>query len=488
MSYKSQFGYIMDLLEITGKEVSKGISVDRTLVSKWKNNARPLKQKNPHFSNVVKVLIEYNTERKDAILERFFREVYPNIDRNEPDYLFTCLNVWLQGNDLGYFHSFNDWRKSKDALYTTNIEVFQGNEGKRNAILEFFDYALQLPVGQEIFISDLEQSTWLTEQPGFHNIYHNKIDELAKYGHNITILYNPQVNTTSFDQFDYFRLAKYFTGNVTAYNSSDRRGSGPSLYIIHRHMVMLSMAGDTQDNRYITLYRDPFSIKQMVRLFVKRLERSTQMISTYSSHGTSLKGFTENLLSAIKDGNSSYFLSPLPPFSTIPEVLLQEILSSHEMTDQQMFELMQIHKVNKNLFFNNTTKTQLNEVISKEKLEAALSQEKTRLDDISSIIKKDVYITREQVIQHLTALSDLAEHYENFDITVASYKEIPLLSQSMLWVVKDQMLYSYPLNGDNYFIISDAKFIMNIAIDFIQDILMSNEEAKPLNHYLKGLS
>ncbi len=121
-------------------------------------------------------------------------------------------------------------------------------------------------------------------------------------------------------------------------------------------------------------------------------------------------------------------------------------------------------------------------------MEAALSQEKIRLEDISSIIKKDVYITREQVIQHLTALSDLSEHCENFNITVASYKDIPLLSQSMLWVVKDQMLYSYPLNGDNYFIISDAVFILDTAIDFIEDILMSNEEAKPLNHYLKGLS
>ena len=160
MNYKSQFGYIIDLLEISGKELASTINVDRTLVSKWKNNARPLKVNNPHFNNITNALISFNDKRNDAILERFFREVYPNTDRNEPDYLSTCLTTWLIGKDLGYFNSFNDWRRAKSSLYTTTIDIYKGNQGKRDAAIEFFNYALELPSGQEIFISDTEKMDW----------------------------------------------------------------------------------------------------------------------------------------------------------------------------------------------------------------------------------------------------------------------------------------------------------------------------------------
>lgn len=484
MSHKSQFGYLMDLLEITGKEMSIKTSVDRTLISKWKNNARQIKVNSKHFHQLIEAFIAFNKTRTDKVLERFFREIYPSIDRNEPDYLKTCLETWLIGQDLGYFHSFSDWRKSQNALYTTNIEVFKGNQGKRDAIMEFFRTAADMPPGQEIFISDNELVDWLIEDDLFNADYHQKLHNLAVYGHNITIIFNGKSAEHMLDNFQYFRLSKYFTGNVTAYQAS--RDMGPSLYIIHKHMLLLSMSADMDsDNRYISIYRDPFSIQQMVQMFMLRLQRASQMISTYSSHGTSLKGFTENLLTAIQGRDNSYFISPLPPFSTMPENILKEILESHDMTDVQTYELMQIHKVNKTMFFSNLEKSCLDEIISKNRLEEALSEDKIRLDDISAIIRKDVYITRDQLIAHLRALSDLTSQYQDFNITVATFDEIPLLESCMLWLIEDQMLYSYPLTGETHFVISDTKFILSKVTHLIQDLLMEHEESKSLDMYIE---
>jgi len=217
LNYKSQFGYIIDLLEISGKELANFINVDRTLVSKWKNNARPLKEKSPHFNRITIALIAFNNNRGDAVLERFFREVYPNVDRNEPDYLYTCLNRWLIGKDLGNFSSFNDWRRAKSSLYSTNVDIYKGNQGKRDAILEFFNYALELPQGQEIYISDTDSFEWITEDMAFYQLYHSKLNDLAVKGHNIIIVYDPTQDPKAVSSFDYFRLSKYFSGKVTAF-------------------------------------------------------------------------------------------------------------------------------------------------------------------------------------------------------------------------------------------------------------------------------
>ncbi|MCH4885945.1 hypothetical protein EZV73_00130 [Acidaminobacter sp. JC074] len=485
MSFKSQFGYILDLLDISGTEFASTVDVDRTLISKWKNNARPLKARSQYFEPVIKAFIDYNLKRNDTILERFFREIYPNIDRNEPDYLNTCLHKWLIGDDLGYFHSFSDWRSSSEALYTTNIEIFQGNKGKRDALVTFFNYAFELPAGQEIFISDSEKNDWLIEDPDFYQYYYKQIDELAKFGHNITIIYKDSDFHKRVSNFDYYKISKYFTGRVTAYKANNDPHMSPSLYIIHRHMLMLSINAEPQiDNRYISLYRDPFSISQMVKMFASRLKRATPMISTYTSHGTSLKGFTENLIGALEKSDSSYFISSYPPFSTIPEEILKGILSEQTMTDQQTYELMQMHKVNQSLF-NKENTTTFDQIISRERLLEALKTGRTRLDDISAIIKKDVYISKDQMLEHLCSLAQRTKKDDHFNITVASFDDIPKLNISMLWLVEDQMMYSFPLNGANHFVVSESKIIIDEVILFVHDLLMLNEEAESLCDYLE---
>lgn len=488
MNYKSQFGYILDLLEISGKELSSLINVDRTLVSKWKNNARPLKEKNPHFDNIRKSLIAFNKKRGDAVLERFFREIYPKVDRNEPDYLETCLHLWLVGENLGYFSSFNDWRRSKSSLYSTTIDVYKGNQGKRDAVMEFFKYALELPAGQEIYISDTESFEWITEDMSYYKSYHEKLNELALKGHNIIILYDMNHAPKTVSAFDYFRLSKYFTGKVTAYGLDASFVLSPSLYIVHKQMSLISIENNHKDDKYIAVYRDPFSIEQAVKDFSNRLGISKKLISSYSSHGTSLKGFTETLMTAIQDRNISYFLSPLPPFSTMPDELLKSILEQNDLSDQQIYELMQIHKVNKKLFFKEGTSAQVEEILSQSHLLQALKLKKVKLQDMSTIVGKDIFITQQELIEHLNHLRELDENHDYFNVTVAAYNDLPLLSSSMIWLIEDQVMYSYPLSDETNFIISDSKFILDKASDFIHTLLMLNEDAKPLEAYIKKRS
>lgn len=285
---------------------------------------------------------------------------------------------------------------------------------------------------------------------------------MAHYGHHIIMIFHHI-------EYDITRFSKYFTGKVTAYYMPKRDTVHPSFYIIHKQMLMLSIGTDP-DKRYTAVHRDPFSIEQSVTMFMSRLNHATKLISTYSTHGISLKGFTNHLIHAISKGEKAYFISAYPPFSTMPESLLKEILISYDISDQQAVEMMQVHTVNKYLFKNHSSKIKLIEFISKEALLQALSTDKTRLNDLSSLLKQDVYITRKQVVIHLNHIIQHMLQTKNFQPLVISFKENEILNECMFWLVKEQMFYIYPLNEHSNFVISDALNLLDLISSTLDDM------------------
>lgn len=485
MNYKSQLGYIMDLIEVTGKSLSIEIGVDRTLVSKWKNNARQLNVSGPHFLTLVKALKAYNKENNNCVLERFFGDVYPQIDKNEPDYLDTCLNKWLIGKDLGNFNNLNDWRASKSSLYATTVEIFQGNLGKRNAVLEFLDYALTLPSGQEIFISDIESTEWLYEDPDFTGIFQKKFEALIDKKHNITLIHDITkiTNLTTRTILQSFSL--YYSGHLTTYYAAFPYQAGPSIYCIHRHMVILSTNADLNPiNRYISLYRDPFSVQEMVKMFTGRLRTSKKMISTYSTKGNGLKSFTEQLLALNKNSSNNYYLSPLPPFTSMAKDNLLKVLEDNDLTIDKQDAVLAFYEYNAHMLFKDTNDYLLEEVISKEALEHALNSDKIYSYELSVIAEKDIYIKKDFFIDHLEEICRLTESNKNYNISVIPFTEIPNLKNSMIWIQEDQMLYSYPFVEHSSFIVSDAPIIVDLALNRLHQLLMKYENEKELELYL----
>lgn len=476
MSFKSQLGYIMDLLELTGTDLAKSTDLDRTLISKWKNNARQLKTDSSHFPLIITHLILHNTNRHDNVLERFFREIYPTVDRNEPDYLQGCLTTWLTGDDLGYFHSFNDWRRSESSLYTANIEIFKGDEGKMNALIEFFEYALDLPDVHEIFISDTEDRTWFHGVPEFYETYHGYIDQLASKGHHINIIYSIKPNSKEMYKIDYARLSKYFTGNVTAYQLPDHC-QGPSLYIIHNHMLVTSANySNRSNNRYVALHRDLFTIQHMVSMFAKRLSGAEKLLSSYSYLGSNLKGFTENLMASLEPNRSNYYIAPLPPFSTLPEGILNKILMRNTLTDDQKDQILMMYHANREFFMNSCQYGQVDAIISYHHLMSGLNQDKIKLEDISSIINQDIYITKNEFLAHISNLRDLMIQCPSFKVHVSHFNQVSSFKESILWIIEDTLLYTFAYNKTKNFVLSNSKLITREAIKFIQKFIMEPNE------------
>ncbi len=74
----SNLGFLMEYLNVTGKDIAAFLDIDKSLVSKWKNNQRPLTLHTSHLDNLVNFFLEYKsgifTEKLTQYCPKLFLE------------------------------------------------------------------------------------------------------------------------------------------------------------------------------------------------------------------------------------------------------------------------------------------------------------------------------------------------------------------------------------------------------------------------------
>lgn len=489
MSHKSQLSYIMDLLDIVGTDLATTLSLDRTLISKWKNNVRPLQASNKHFSSLVEALIFFNSKNKTASLERFFGQVYPNEDKNEPEYLEVCLTIWLEGHDNGNFSALNHWKTAENALYASKIDIYQGNAGKRHGLLAFFEYASTLPGGQEIFISDVEGYLWRDEDPEFSQRYHKLFSTLADQGHNITIILPEDSVISEPSRMAIKRLESYFSGHITSYSLKTKCNNPmQSLYLIHRHMALVSVcATPDPSSRYISVYKDPFSVKHYVSLFIERIKEAKPLLSNYAIQGKAL----DNLLNAYDKKNMKANIilsSPELPLYMIPHDELLNILNAHVKSSTDKKKIETIYQKKKAILLGNLQDQEMDILLSRRAFEQMVSSELVRHDALSELCEEDIFLTPQLIHRALCRWTDYTDQHPHIHVSMIDFENIGLLENMKLYVFEDKMIIATQLKNRDYFITSESDIVLDQVQDKLRDILMAQEEDSTLEHFCQKFS
>jgi hypothetical protein len=81
-------------LNITGAELSKALNVDTSLVSKWKNNSRPLTLNSSYIDSLSDYLLK--KDGKNNIRYIFIKELLAGYFKGTPDIgIHEKLKIWL---------------------------------------------------------------------------------------------------------------------------------------------------------------------------------------------------------------------------------------------------------------------------------------------------------------------------------------------------------------------------------------------------------
>jgi len=489
MSSKSQLAYIMDMLDIVGTDLAVVLDIDRTLISKWKNGVRTLKPSSKHFNSMVEALIFFNSKNKSASLERFFGQVYPKEDKNEPDYLEVCLRIWLEGKNMGFFNSLNHWQTAENALYASKVDIYQGNQGKRFALIEFFNYASILPPGQEIFISDVEGSSWLEEDEAFANYYKDSINKLTQLGHNITMIIPENQATEKPTQRIINRIHSYFTGNITSYSIDyDCKASLQSLYLIHRHMSLASScATDDQNLRYITVHKDPFTVKHFVDLFIERIKLAHPLLCNYAIQGKSIDSFIETY---DRSRVTTNFMMATPdfPLFMLPHDILMDILDNHKVNHHRKQVVQKIYKHKKELLLKNIHQYDIEVILSKCHFDQLKNETSMSHDALTYLCQTEVRISKENILSAMVQWLNIMKKYDNVHIHLIDFSRIDILEDINLYVFEDHLIVATQLKNYEYFITSESNIVLDQVQWALKDLLMHQEDNNEFEKYCSSLN
>lgn len=458
----TSLGTIMSLLGISGQELANHINVDRTLVSKWKNNVRPFSNTSIYFNGIVEYILKKNQELQANTLERFFESIYPIKDMHKDNWLSVSLRSWLDGNDFVDFHQQIP-KKHSQSLYTTNVDIYRGNSGRRKAVLEFLKYALSLPKGQQLLISDMEDMSWLLENKNFINTWQDNIKKLINKGDHITIIHNTKRDVYALSNIIFRWLPIYFTGSLVSYYYQDNRTNipSPTVYIIKDHMAIMGMGAkkDKQD-KYTAIYKDSLSISQMEWVFKQRLSVSTPLVDLYEFSHDSIEKLTGQIINLGKKKEQAYLLTPIPVFTTMPQETLIEVLKENNISGKLMEQCLFVHKEIQAFYLKDITKYFCRQFYDLDILNKISDMKEITYLELSEFALKPVIVSNKHFKSHIKAIIDYTKTHELSEVALLPFNKLNVPLKVSIWVKQNCFVYSYPqFDGKRLTLSSDSMTI-----------------------------
>ncbi len=465
----SSMGYLMELLTISIKELSNIISIERSSVSKWKNGTRILNIDSPHFEPIVKYFVAKNEKLGSHLLYDFFAVIYPEADNTVDKYIENCIRRFLQNKSISNIED-NHEIKYTNCLYSTDIMVYKGVEGRKNAVTELLNFA-EKTTPSSIFIYEREQLKWAINDTVYINKFIAQLTKLLNMGHKITCIFTLEINTKNFRQIYLAFLPMFFNENYSEYiipSSSLTKKINTSLYILKDKMLVTGIDNDkAPSNLYSCLYRDIFSINSHFSL----MENFIQTLSPQNRINCFVdKNRIINVMdTGINKNEPTCYYGKTLSFTTMSEGLYEYILNENRLPKTDKERCLNIyHNLRKNIE-NNPIDLYGGYYLFLDDIIAGFKTNKIVNFGLTALCKKKVVITKKQYLNHYNDTIELIKKNPKYRIILnyGSY-DVPCLA----WIKRNLWGVLFYANSDWY----NSKLIANENADIVNTMILNFEE------------
>ncbi|MDD2579315.1 MAG: helix-turn-helix transcriptional regulator [Eubacteriales bacterium] len=339
----SRLALLMQLLGVTGRELGIALHVDHSLVSKWKNNHRPIPVRSGMLSRIADYLIMVDTKNGHQVIQSLL--VPPDFGSGPlpVNDLHGLLTQWLRdpaqagrqlpGNSEQYWLDRDH--------YVCPVEIFQGESGRRQAVLQIFQTLLRQPAPSEILIMSQEDRAWIDEDPEFSRKLRQLVIQVSEKGHRITIIYWLGQQHSSLLNIIHEWLPLQLQQRITSYYSPVYRPFAMplTLYVIPEQAAIYGlMAHPQHKQRHSMLFRDSITIQHLKLLYESYLAGCQPLLESYDR--SQLPRVLKQIVRASRDiENKPVFAQmALPSVLLLPQSDARDLLSPDHQ--QAIFALM----------------------------------------------------------------------------------------------------------------------------------------------------
>ena len=298
MKFHEKLNLLMNLQNIPNNKLAKALSVDPSLISRWRNGTRDLTKHSEYVTGIATYFAK-QTCSKDRLIEIL------DIPKSEPiDQAFLTDKIWHWLSDdilpnaslvNQFIACFNQVKASEippfkpellsnsDPGKILNVEVFYGNEGKRQSIINFLTTIItQNKTGILKLYSD-DSMCWMLEDAAFSQKWKHLISEVIRRGNRIIIIHTLNREMDEMNAAIDRWLPLYMTGAIEPYYYPSHFDTP------FKHTIFLapgivgvtstSIASDAISEQL--LYRDPGMVANLESIFDAYLEHCRPLMKVY---------------------------------------------------------------------------------------------------------------------------------------------------------------------------------------------------------------
>lgn len=395
--------WLLRALSLSGKELADRIGVDHSTLSKWRRGVRTLKYTSPYAQKIASLALASPIEQENGVVHRMLCEAYPGLDGDDPERLENALRTWLTVPE-------QPDAALADEVFAVPLETSIGIENLFAAQRRLFAMLRDLSDGQEIIVTDFGAVDWA--HAGVSRIedgVRSNIEALGGGRHTMRII--DQVTDTYRPWELMFQwLPMYLQPGVStwAYYSPAVSPLRQNIILIRgQAALVMSSTAAAPDLVVSSLYRAP----EYVRLFGSAVEsiRSDSRPMMQVTETSQLISYLHLVESRMKSGCLLYMINRLPTFRTMPPALLDEVLRSNEVTEEQYSLCMEAGRQAS----ATRGRCESRQLYDLDAIRAALSQEYIVDADLTAAVGREIRVTREQLRRQLAFLRESigTEHY-----------------------------------------------------------------------------
>jgi len=439
----SNINKLMESFGVSGKELADAINVDYSLVSKWKLLKRKLSPHSVHTKRIAAYFMSLDLQTGYARIRKLLLSSYPETQMETGKKTEALLCKWLShSDDLLPIKTFVPER---GIAHAESFFVYDGNEGRRQAIRDLFEYMLQLPGKHDINMYSHEEMQWMIEDPDFLEEFRLSMLHLINRGHYIRIIHTIDRSPDSITSVLHFWIPMHMSGGLQSYYFSKYGDftERNSIWMVEGEIALVgnSALNDGKD-RYSAIVIDGISLYHYNNVFSNYIKECKPLTRVYSE--------PKEMFEIMKDVSSilepAYLFSQIPLFTSLPSELLVRILSENGINGEN-FELCMSHHAKWNQAIDSGQQSFPTRWIHNiEAIQQALSLGPVKYDILSSLAGKEICLSKKDVSLHIKNIIRLLENHPNIELALANKQAGLHIPEINFWFKHNHGVFLWPLS------------------------------------------
>lgn len=226
----SNFGVLLDILEITPMELAVAIGADKTLISRWRSGERKLVSGGKWAEKIADYFLEVDSISAEPVLRYLIQTLYPSADVAEAG-LPPLLRKWLSANgqlspeyqenrrELLLTHFSGGGRRNQPS----SCKIVMGNEKVKDAILEFLERIAETQGGGDMFFVCNDGLGLVTCEQEYTVRLMAALSEVFKSGKRVKAVLRTNFKLSEVSAFSGPWLAAHLSGHIESMYYDDFR-------------------------------------------------------------------------------------------------------------------------------------------------------------------------------------------------------------------------------------------------------------------------